>query len=47
MKKKQKQFARRYSFDNWMTLCGNAEFENAFSKGEFDLCEVLAAKILY
>lgn len=47
MKKKQKQFARRFSLDDWLVLSNNTEFEIAFSKGEFDLCEVLAAKILY
>lgn len=45
MKKRQKQFARRFSFDRWMSLCNNSEFCAAFEAGEFELCEVLASQI--
>lgn len=45
MKKKQKQFARRFSFDRWLILCNDAAFCNAFEAGEFELCEVLASQI--
>lgn len=45
MKKKQKQYAKKFSFVRWMVLCNNSEFCAAFEAGDFDLCDVLASEI--
>jgi hypothetical protein len=45
-KKQIKQFAARFSFDDWSYLTGKMEFLNAVEAGEFEQAEVIANRLL-
>jgi hypothetical protein len=40
------QFRRRFSNEDWQTLCRNTKFLDAIEAGEIDLAEVIAWEIL-
>lgn len=45
--KKQKiNFARRFSYDDWMKICMDAKLEEAINAGEFEQAEVIAWELL-
>jgi hypothetical protein len=41
-----KQFATRFSLENWNTLCASADFNAAVEASDFGLAEVIAHRIL-
>lgn len=44
--KEQKQFARRFSYDDWMKLCGRLEMLTALETKSPEECEVIAWDLL-
>jgi hypothetical protein len=44
-KNQKKQFARRFSSDDWQTLCGKIEFLDALEES-LELAEIVAFRIL-
>ena len=44
-KREQKQFSRRFSYADWLTLCGNVDFLEALEESESE-AEVVAHRIL-
>lgn len=44
--KEQKQFARRFSYEDWMKLCCNVELLDALDTKTAEECEVIAWDLL-
>jgi hypothetical protein len=45
-KKQQKQFSRRFSYEDWMELCSNLEFCELLDKGTPEDVELAAVIVL-